>query len=214
MQALDLIGPLMGILGLPALWNFGKQLLSFIQEWRAERKEKKGVKIYDRSKVDLTKDILALLYQIMRGVGADRCYLGEFHNGGKWGTGESQVRYTMRFEVVSPGTSYRKPDEEAILVDHVSAWYDELISDRFRYQDISQIEDQYVLMRAKRCGIISTVNAPIYDARYKGGRVPRFFIGLDWTKGRGPDPEEMGMESSEKAYRTLQEHGNSIKRIL
>jgi hypothetical protein len=85
-------------------------------EGKNESKEEKELDI-TKSNIAFNTKITGQLKEVRDHIGADRVWVAEFHNGGKFlFSGESIQKFSVTYEVVSPGTSSEKEIFHDVLV--------------------------------------------------------------------------------------------------
>ena len=122
------------------------------------------------------KFVADALKTILNELKADRVYLCQFHNGGKYYTGKSQQKFSTTFEVVSEGIELGWQERNT----PTTLWCYALnmcISNNFTFNNIDKIQDLATVARLKSKGVKSITWIPIV-----GKKDLLMFVGIDWVK--------------------------------
>lgn len=191
-----------------------KWIIEGVKKWWQRRRSRKRAEA-EQSGYNVQNDIVITdtLQTILREVKADRGYIIQKHNGGKFWSGSSMRKVSMTHEVLrdpltdSPKTSI----SQNLLISTIFKWYSMVCNHKFVFKDVRDLlhVDVTIYGYMERFNVKSVVNAPIYDPLFNQGKEPVAFIGVEWTSSPAPDFCEI-YGTEEKAYSELMSYGKSL----
>ena len=132
-----------------------------------ERKKSKDNIVLDS--FDGDRAVLDKLGALLDNIEADRVYIIEYHNGGKFYTGRSMQKFSMTYEICRSGVSHEQVKYQNILN---SVWHEAIkllidekaiiIPDVVNYTKSDQLKSLYLDK-----GSLSVYGVPIYDLNEK-----------------------------------------------
>ena len=126
-------------------------------------------------------NVYTALSFVMGEMGADRCYILEFHNGEVYFSGRGQQKFSCTHEITEEGISPECDFSQNHRISNYHRYINELVSeDRFVYADINNINDKAFHKMLSQKGVESIYNVPIktLDNKIIG------ILGVDYVKDR------------------------------
>jgi hypothetical protein len=107
-------------------------------------------------------NVYTALQHTMDETGADRTYVLEFHNGGKYFSGRGQQKFSCTHEIASRGISRECNNSQEHRVSNYHNYISELIEGgKFSYTTIENMEDHAFSCLLRDAGVKSIFNVPI-----------------------------------------------------
>ena len=107
-------------------------------------------------------NVYTALQYTMDETGADRTYVLEFHNGGKYFSGRGQQKFSCTHEIASRGISRECNNSQEHRVSNYHSYISELIEkEKFAYTNIEDMEDHAFSTLLNYAGVKSVFNVPI-----------------------------------------------------
>lgn len=142
----------------------------------ARIKQRKDPLPYD---LDRNDSIYTALSYTLEELGADRCYVHEFHNGDHYYSGNSQQKFSCTYEIVDEGISCEAANSQNLRVSNYNYFIRDLVNDSgFCYAKMDQIADSSLKEKLKKQGVQSIACVPI---KLLNGRIIGV-LGADFVK--------------------------------
>ena len=124
-------------------------------------------------------NVYTALAYTMEEMGADRAYVLEFHNGGKYYSGRGQQKFSCTHEIAKEGISRECDHSQEHRVSNYHDYITELINNKqFKYSNINDVPDSSFLSLLRRSGVQSIYNVPI---KTLNGKIIGI-LGVDFVK--------------------------------
>lgn len=119
---------------------------------------------FDPIKEDVNQNasVYTALNYTLEKTNADRCYVFQFHNGGRYYSGRGEQKFSCTHEVIKHGISRECANLQGLRVSNFHYLIDTLVNDeKFSFYDVSKIEDYSYLSFLRERGIEGTYNCLI-----------------------------------------------------
>jgi len=123
------------------------------------------------------KIINEMLHSILNEFSADRTYLLQFHNGGKFYTGNSIQKLSCSHEVVNEGVKAKQHELQNVLISSIPYYLDRVINNEALFKVAEEIESYSLKALCEIHGIKSMIGIPIYNENNLIG-----IFGMEWVK--------------------------------
>lgn len=131
--------------------------------------------------LDRNDNINTALSYTLEKLGADRCYVHQFHNGDHYYSGNSQQKFSCTYEIVEEGISCEAPNSQNHRVSNYNYFIKDLVkNDGFCYGEINDIEDCTLKDKLGKQGVESIGCVPI---KLLNGRIIGV-LGVDFVKNK------------------------------
>ncbi len=131
--------------------------------------------------LDRNDNINTALSYTLEKLGADRCYVHQFHNGDHYYSGNSQQKFSCTYEIVEEGISCEAPSSQNHRVSNYNYFIKDLVkNDGFCYGKVNDIEDSTLKDKLKKQGVESIGCVPI---KLLNGRIIGV-LGVDFVKNK------------------------------
>lgn len=109
-----------------------------------------------------SKLIQTILRQRMEELGAQRVFILQRHNGGKFGNGKSMNKLSTTFEVLEEGVSAEYKNYQNLPITLYSSFIDDIVANKAIYIDVSDVDDIITRSFFVQRGTKSAIVYPIY----------------------------------------------------
>lgn len=159
-------------LGVSSLVTLLGVFLSWFLKYKyGEYKQKKITREIANSKL-----IQTILQQQLEEYGAQRAFVMQRHNGGKYGTGKSMMKLSTSYEALEDGVSTEFKEYQNLPITLYSVFVDTVISERGLFPNVDEIDDILTKAFFAQRGTKSAVVYPIMRGTEIMG-----IIGFEWT---------------------------------